>query len=362
MIETETRGTNKIKSEGIQIYARKRGLRSVPYLVFSNTSLNYAGAFHLWNIIMFHDTPDSLSEYLPPGKCASHARADSDFIGVAYTENKSLGPLGKRLLDLGNEARKATHSSEPSNPESDTEDREEETVQSRELRRARQIEIQRVRNRLLLDVLRTDGLHGVKIWGVAFKMMVVARALLLDDTERPISTTDSNESEENSSEKGREGEQEQAQNRYMLNSAPVWWLNLDDEFPTLERANERSKDGGSTVAGEGLRSPCESESSTSPSQTRPRATSIKTGSRASSKLAHKTIGRFGLPMGLWRKIICRAMDENRVLSRQQQTQVIRYASDWVAIEQELRLRGGLEYEQIWKILDSMGCLCYSNMD
>lgn len=51
--------------------------------------------------------------------------------------------------------------------------------------KSHKIKMERVKNQLLLNILKTDGLRIADIWDMAFEMMRVARAILLDDGTRP---------------------------------------------------------------------------------------------------------------------------------------------------------------------------------
>ncbi|KKZ60905.1 hypothetical protein EMCG_00666 [[Emmonsia] crescens] len=93
------------KPTGDSNYRRARGLQSVPYLVFSNSCITNACAFHLWTIILSHHQPDTLLEFLPPGKSVAPPEQINPLNGIVYTPNEKLSALGKRLLELGNEFR-----------------------------------------------------------------------------------------------------------------------------------------------------------------------------------------------------------------------------------------------------------------
>ncbi|KGQ01291.1 hypothetical protein PAAG_11967 [Paracoccidioides lutzii Pb01] len=174
--------------------------------------------------------------------------------------------------------------------------------------------------------------------------MRVARAILLDGSTRP-KPYEKNLIEENQT------------NEYPFAPSSEGFL---EDFPTIQETLEWNNQEGLTSWGSWLsqrsaqivsgrrRSGTHSESMTG------------TRKRISKTVKRGDVGRFGLPMDLWRKIIAETVGASDILTADQQMQVLRYASSWQAIKQELRIRGGTEFEQIWKILSSMGCLTYDH--
>ncbi|PGG99069.1 hypothetical protein AJ79_08703 [Helicocarpus griseus UAMH5409] len=342
-------------------YASTRGLRSVPYLVFSDCCTTNACAFHLWTIILSHRQPEMLLQFLPPSKSVAPSELASAVNGIVDTPNEKLSALGKRLLDLGKESRIQNSNTDAEETQSQDQDKfdedweESQITKQRELRRKHNIEMERVKNRLLLDVLKTDGVGSSDIWDVAFRMMRVARALLLDDSTRPkVPTIDESNHKES----------------YPAIEYPYATPFLPqsegfmENFPTIQEAlgthgREHSREDSAPWG----RQPLQSYSGNTAHRrtSNGRKESITSPRKQAAKTASKDdLGRFGLPMDIWRRIIADAMGASKILTVEQQMQVLRYASDWQAIKQELRIRGGTEYEQIWKILSSMGCLSYAH--
>ncbi|KAK2739738.1 hypothetical protein FQN55_009328 [Onygenales sp. PD_40] len=340
-------------------YASARGLRSVPYLVFSNACTTNACAFHLWNITLSHREPDKLLQFLPPGKSmapADHLNADN---GIIYTPCEGLHALGKRLLELGGEYRMKISEIDADETEvldPDQELEESEITRQRQLRKKHEIEMERVKNRLLLDVIKTDGVTSVDLWIVSFKMMRVARAILLDDKDKPKPYVPADET----------NIPEEPFPTIMEPYPAIFDPDGDgftEDFPTIQEALSYPN-GVSALST--VETPTKHK--TQPRRTSAASRNVASNRRDSTATAKKVVpnagskevGRFGLPMDLWRRIIADAMGATEILNVEQQMNVLRYASDWRAIKQELRIRGGTEYEQIWKILSSMGCLSYAH--
>ncbi|KGQ01292.1 hypothetical protein PAAG_11968 [Paracoccidioides lutzii Pb01] len=151
-------------------YSSTRGLRSVPHLVFSNSCITNACAFHPWTLVLAHRQPDKLLQFLPPGKPVAPLEEANTENGIVYTPSKELSALGLRLLDLGIEFRQQNSEADaeetaPQVFDDDNELEESEITKQRELRRKHNIEMERVKNRLLLDVLKTENVYTFLIFG-----------------------------------------------------------------------------------------------------------------------------------------------------------------------------------------------------
>lgn len=60
-----------------------------------------------------------------------------------------------------------------------------------------------------------------------------------------------------------------------------------------------------------------------------------------------------------RSMVAFAADADGILTTAQQSTILRYATDWQSIEAERKAQGAEEYQQIWKLIDSVGCFTYS---
>ncbi|OAX80743.1 hypothetical protein ACJ72_04917 [Emergomyces africanus] len=361
-------------------YRSTRGLRSVPYLVFSNCCTTNACAFHLWTIVLSHHQPHTLLEFLPPGKSVAPLEQTNPTNGIVYTPNEKISALGRGLLELGNEFRMQNSDTEVEESEAHgfvEEFGESDIAKHRELRKKHEIEMDRVKNRLLLDVLKTDGIGITGIWNTAFKMMRVARAILLDDGTRllkPVATIDDgNIMEPHPANEYLTNEylpddclteayptNESRKNRHSFPSSFVQQREgFLEDFPTIQETLEGNNSEGLILSWDQTLQ--DVGSTTSRRVAGHRKESIVGAKKLLTKTEDKGgIGRFGLPMDIWRRIIADAAGASELLTVEQQMRVLRYASDWQAIKQELRISGGTEFEQILKILSPMGCLSYAH--
>ncbi|QVM06837.1 hypothetical protein D8B26_001541 [Coccidioides posadasii str. Silveira] len=367
------RGAAEPKND--ELYASTRGLRSVPYLNFAGSGNTTACAFHLWGMSMVHLGAEELLEFLPTGRSMVPPGAVQHGSGIVYVPNE-FGPLGRSLLATGEQfVRELSRVDDDIDSMTLGEDLDrDEVVKARHTCKRTQEEMERIKYRAILDVLTTEGVQSVELWNVAFKTMIVARALLLDDGDKQGLTKESNVTDKMDKPGHNDdsrGSPEQALGRcYPQSNSP--WTDFAQEFPSLPTSPRKRNDGpvknGITSqstskkdnrgfkAGSGhLRSracPCAEMLEMSPQAI----------SRPAPGAVFKQVGRFGLPMRLWTRIIVEAMDENEVLNPQQQMRIIRYACDWNSVTQELKIKGGTEAEQIRKILNSMDCLSYSKFD
>lgn len=60
-----------------------------------------------------------------------------------------------------------------------------------------------------------------------------------------------------------------------------------------------------------------------------------------------------------RSMVAFAADADGILTTAQQDGILRYATDWQSIEAERKAQGAEEYQQIWKLIDNVGCFTYS---
>ncbi|EFQ97400.1 leucine rich repeat protein [Nannizzia gypsea CBS 118893] len=318
----------------LEFYARKRGLRSIPYLIFSNTCNSPLCAFHLWNIVTAHESAELLLQFLPSGKNMAPPGLEGKNSGIVCTPNKGLSPLCQAYLELGKEIHNimgADKRIDDTGLEAKSiEDREKAAIEL-EILKVKRIEMERVQKRLVISALESFGIHSVRLWAITFQLLVAARAILLDERNRPQELALWN-SDENL------GPLLKARINYQTSlTSRIWALNISNDaqipqspmgFPTslFQRQSYANRFGHDT----NLR----------------------------LKAAYRSPYRFGLPIYVWRDILAMAFDELDILGREQQVRVVEYASDWTGIDQQIALRGGRESEQIWRILNTVDCLVY----
>lgn len=318
-------------------------------------------------MLMIHLGPEKLLEFLPAGKSMAPSEGNQNGAGLIYSPDE-FGPLGKTLLSLGMQfLRQFSKVNDDIELLGSEELDQAEVIKAREACRKTQIEMERVKYRAVLDTLTVEDVRVVELWDVALKTMIVARALLLDDEDRVRPATPPNYE----TGQGSELNKLSAHALDCFYSQPESpWDNFTEEFPSLPESPEKRKTGDAANPGRPQhgwkRRRANSALHDLMVRDCPRAELIKMSPQAVTRPAPKTIfketGRFGLPIRLWTRIIVEAMDENEVLSPQQQMRIVRYACDWDSIEQELKIKGGTEPEQIRKILNLMDCLVYSKFE
>ncbi|OAL75346.1 hypothetical protein A7D00_0945 [Trichophyton violaceum] len=319
----------------LEFYARKRGLRSIPYLIFSNTCNSPLCAYHLWNIVTAHESARALLEFLPAGKDMAPPGLEGRDSGIVCTPNKGLSPLCQAYLELGKEIHNITRADkgiDAIDQQVGTMEDRERTVTELEILKMKKIEMERVQKRIIISALESFGIHSVRLWTTTFRLLVAARAILLDERNRPQESALWN-SDENL------GPLLKARINYQTSlTSRIWALKLSSE-PHIPQGSMGFP--------------------TSLFQRQSYANRFSHNTNLRLKAAYKSPYRFGLPIYVWRDILAMAFDELEILGREQQVRVVEYASDWTGIEQQIALQGARECEQIWRILNTVDCLVYT---
>jgi hypothetical protein len=283
---------------------------------------------------MAHRPPEQLLEFLPAGKSVAPLDRGVETCGIIYSPNCGLDKLSWQLLELGIKNRQMTSDSAFSERE---EEDDAEVIEIRKAERKAQVEMERVRNRLLLAVIAADGMNSVDLWRVAFTMMTVARAILLKGGNIGFTAG------------------------FGIHYRNPESIDVTDEleFPSLDVYARKIELRNRAILRRGENRSSSSDASMSSGTPISR---VKSGDAlakiTATGLEYTEPRRFGLPLDVWRRIIAKAVDGSEILSEDQQLKVLQYASDRASVQQELRIQGGTEYEQQWKILYSMDCLSY----
>ncbi|KAL2869849.1 uncharacterized protein BJX67DRAFT_347102 [Aspergillus lucknowensis] len=361
---TPATASKNITLADLKKYTCTRGLRSIPYFILSDIALTTRSAIHLSHMIAIQKASEHLITFLPPGKASAIPEAAQNDKSLIWQPNDELATFAKRLLEVTESIREFK-----SKAESDSEAFTNSEDAQRKLQSKLVIEYTRLTKRVRIETMKLEGVHSSDIAITALKMMVVSRALLLEDKDRPIEELPEDETENSSVETAEEEEQP------TRNSSPVGYqpqtfftfpdsfslgpfhpdgATFDEEFPALQTAHESkspTKRGVLGVKGS-------LESSSGPSQPIRSGKGIPRNSSVAQK-ARKQEWRFSLPFELWRRIIAGALDADGILDHDQQTRIIRYASDWDAVAYELTIKGAEDHQQIWKFLETVGCFTYT---
>ncbi|KAI9932695.1 hypothetical protein MW887_008944 [Aspergillus wentii] len=365
-------------------FACTRGLRSVPFLILSDTSPTAGCAIHFASILPMHRTREQLLSFLPGGKALALPETVSRCKGIIWLPNDGLGQLGHKLLDMVETMREQTSGTDSDEEELDEEEQlstgfgQLRTIDSsngngklditaqRKLQAKMNVEYSRLCKRVRMEALKVEWVHSAEIWSTALRMMVVARSLLLDDKDRAVEVPEEEEEKEEMVPEVEHIEEVGVENDFPEYEYSLYEVveptiigpfqpgaeTFEENFPALQVVSEGHKETPIYPTKEEKRM-------SSPQQHTPR--SGKGHQRAVSTLPapQKYNWRFRFPLECWRRIIADAVGAEGILDVQQQLRIIRYAADWDSVAYELTIKGAEEYQQIWKFLETVGCFTYS---
>lgn len=375
---------------------------------------------HLSRMLATQRSSEQLLEFLPHGKASAipgSARGDRS---VIWKPIDGFTGHAKRLLDV-TEAIRHYKSRAQGGSEGNRSDDEDSTDEAAKHKSQNKLELDHTRltKRVRIESLKQEGLHASEIATVALKMMVVSRALLLEDRDRAVEASedvaaneefpvteehDVQEQEQEHEEEEEEGQVEEElivehspssvefhpQPQYTIPPAfspsfskgrfhPGTEL-FDEEFPALQPVYRPATPKVATPEPEN--EGClelNSLRDTTPERSvfgagnvsGPELGSVRTGrptggkgnTRASlSQKGRKSSWRFGLTFNLWRRIIAEAIGANGILDQEQQARILHYASDWDSVAYELTIKGAENHQQIWKFLDTVRCFTYTPLN
>ncbi|KAL4942665.1 hypothetical protein BDV06DRAFT_235264 [Aspergillus oleicola] len=410
-------------------HACTRGLRSIPYFILSNLDLKNSSAVHISHMLNIQRASSHLLAFLPPGKASAIPECAQDSRSLLWQPNKSFTSFSKRLLDVTEsliDLKAKAQSQESSDYEEDEEgenEAEEFTDETARLKLKNKLALDftRLTKRVRIECLKQEGVRASEIVSTALKMMIISRALLLDDNDRGTVTeaeepVDDEEEEtatpqqldtvpeesklESDHEQEEQQVEEEAEEQLMVErlttESPVEYHTesnfagvfapdyvsgpfhpaahlFDEDFPALQPATRQDETQApieeKTPSPEPAEPPLESSPIAEPDHINTTAGAISSpASRSGRKGTHrssvsqkprKTSWRFCLPFEIWRRIISDALDADGILDAEQQTRIIDYASDWDNVAYELTIKGAEDHQQIWKIIDTVGCFIYS---
>ncbi|KAL5355152.1 hypothetical protein BJX96DRAFT_170397 [Aspergillus floccosus] len=380
-------------------YACTRGLRSIPYLIITDVSMTSSSAVQLASMLLIQRTQEHLLSFLPSGKAVTLPDAVSECKSLVWKANDGLNPHAKRLLEvaaiIGDLQGGSISEDEEFDDAADHNYGEADTIAQRKLQKKMDLEYTRLTKRVRMEALKVEGLHSMELWATSLKMMVISRALLLDDKDRAVDepsdeslTGDHEETTETPKESVEEHVDEYVKDYAQSHStlgdvirqSPPHCVQtpslgpfqpgsdiFEEHFPALKAPVIQLLSNGNqqTVSIQEKEVPVqEKEATPSASSLSPSKDTAKAGKGSpcvsnGNKVFNKEYWRFGLPLELWRRVIAEAVDADGILDVQQQVQIMRYASDWGSVEYEMTITGAEDHQQIWKILETINCFTYS---
>jgi hypothetical protein len=84
------------------------GLRSIPYIIFSNVQMDDAGALWLSYAVEHHDSPEDLMGPIKPGPAATAIQdyhVKTGCLGLVYLPNSTLTSPGLKVLKMAEKVR-----------------------------------------------------------------------------------------------------------------------------------------------------------------------------------------------------------------------------------------------------------------
>lgn len=361
-----------------------KGLRSVPYLVLSNTDMISSCALMFSYIVEAHHLPGSLLDFVPAARAGPMQQQliaydnETNCRGLIYLPNPILGTAGNKVLDLSEKSRDTSVKTLVSSESSENLDRGStsiiNTARSGAIRGDcpapfgtphRKVaatmspdkahtnhltgtlsDLDRARSRVQVDLLDSieNGRLRNDLWRTALKMLSIGRAFQYRKPPPPPPPSI---------------------------PAPRPQIIKTLEIPGISSKKPRST--SSTTAPLGSANPNKpmtarpsstqkSNPASNPAATPSGATESLTTSRKPPNTSREKIYRTNLQYGftedIWRQIISHAAGADGILSKRQQLLVTRWAMDRKTLEQEREWLVLKEGNQIWHVLDEVKCLAY----
>ncbi|PYH46887.1 uncharacterized protein BP01DRAFT_337405 [Aspergillus saccharolyticus JOP 1030-1] len=341
----------------LKTYACTRGLRSIPHLILTNVSMTGNSAIHLIAMLEIQRAPEPLLSYLPVvGKAVALPESAASCKSIIWRPNDELAPHVLRMIEVS-EALQQLRDSKASDTSSEGAGEFDSATQQK-LQGKLRIEFTRVCKRVRLEVIKEDGVHGSTIWSTALRMMLVSRALLLEDRDRPPDE-DIDIPERMPFPQPVEGPAPAVnvvtQHTRSASSGPFHpsAVSFDLQFPNLPSMAQGPAPVLCIPAGD-VSDTVQSRKGPPPSQP-PAPTMRRRPVRGSSKQDW----RYDLPFQIWRRIIAEAVGADGILDLEQQGRIMHYASDWDVVAYGLQIKGAEVHQRLWKFLESVGCFTYT---
>lgn len=331
-----------------------------------------------------------LLAFLPTGKVPTLPNESNQCRGIMWLPS-GLDTIARKMVDVGEaiwetiasdfdsddpyENRRASGASRTSGGAQDSNN---DSDDQRKRQKKLDTEFMRLAKRVRMDVLKNNSVHTVDIWSTALKMMVVSRALLLDDEDRVVQTPPTEtppecpQPEEAPAEELAEPEIDAPEEHIPEDSPPSppkVYISpfhpaseaFDSEFPALKAVQpvqvaapkEEPKTHEEPETSNAIRESLTPEPSS-------RQDTATTRGQSRNGARQKQVWRGGLPLEIWRRIIANSVGADGILSKNQQVQIMRYAADWDVMAYKMTIQGAEEYQQIWKFLETVKCFTYSS--
>ncbi|KAJ9635248.1 hypothetical protein H2199_008736 [Coniosporium tulheliwenetii] len=360
------------------ILKRRCGLRSVPYIILSDTALSDSGALWLSYILARHYFPQQLMSPLKPGPVATQLeeyRHRNNCWGLVYVPNESLGSSGDKVMmhaeavrqellgitddpmaaSVGSmvhvQAMQATRRqvllcTQTTRRNSFSATNRRPSMLSLETgrpsngmhdARTNGTEIDRLRNKIQRAIIEDTGPTSVQLWAGALKMLVYGRAILLG--ERNGRSDQHTFASKLAATASAEPEPEPIFAITGVTNTPTTATVID--YTALSHANGTKPQRSILKA-----------------TTNGKMKSLDTILDISDTDYRDNSLCGGLTMSLWQRVLVLAAEAEGLMTSDQQSSVLRYAQDRSTLEKERMVLAKPDSVQIWMVLDSMNCLAY----
>lgn len=309
------------------MYATTRGLRSVPYIVLSNSDMTETGALHLSYILEVHHVPERLLTRVPHAKAGAPAQQllsfdESPCRGIIYHPNPLLGSAGHKVLELA------------------------EVMRDRQLDYAGDDlgnELDRARSRIQGTTLQRAGPQSNDLWRAAFKMLSLGREI------RPQTRNEPPPRPPVAKSKAPIVRTLKVPGMISKTLRPLTPLTLQrDPNLAISPWNTHPPKSGSLPS-------LPTAIPSTPITPRNLVVSVSLPTKIAD---YRTKLPCGLPEYVWRQILGLAVGAEGIMSESQQRSVLQWAMDRKTLRQESESLGLRASAQCWKILEATGCLAY----
>ena len=362
-------------------YSECVGLRSVPYLIFSNTGMKETCALHLSYIIEHHHLPNKLMGFVPLPRAGPSTHqleeynASSGCRGIVYYPNGGISSAGLKALEWAEQVRtgrtgsledsaqgksgggpKTPHKfagasrrppDAPTSPLNSPSPAQRRRTSSVAYSGHGSGELDRARSRIQVQALRDIGPKSNDLWRKSLDFLSIARAILLRPNQNHMTR----------------------RAKPAINQAedlvdPKSWPSLPTNVPKsrntsnpLSPVNPNQLLGAKAVQKRAPILDLAAMMAGKPYLNSPVKPAPEEKQEMPPPLPREDRVK-GLDDEVWRRIIELATEADGMVSKNQQRAIIAWAKDRDAMLSERDSLGKAESAQIWKVLDAMGCLAY----
>lgn len=365
-----------------------------------------SGTVHLASMLSMQRTSDQLLKFLPGGKAlalpeTAHSKS------IVWLPNDTLPQVASELLETADAINEIkAHIDLDDGLSADDEgqglvstitqtnaepNHEIDTAAQRELRNKKNTAYSRLTKRVRMEALHDEGVRGTDLWITALRMMNISRILLWQGKDSIVGSPDKGQGQleednrddpkpsavhiEDITQQFKDLEATEHPSSPESPSSPLeihitepgcmgpfhpGTDSFDANFPILHPSTTESveiplpkNDEEQQIA------TARNELSASPQPARSGKGNTRTTSGPRALRKEKETWRFGFTLEIWRRIIAGAVGAEDILDLEQQTQIMRYATDWKTLKDEMGITGLEDHQQIWRILEKNNCFVYS---